>query len=254
MGPVHHAEKKLIFIVLAVLCVAGCSSAATRLSGIPPEPPRPAASGADGKTGPSYSVKGRTYYPLLSARGYEERGIASWYGPSFHGRKTACGQTYNMYKVSAAHKILPMHTRITVTNLENNKSISLVVNDRGPFVSGRVLDLSYGAAKRLAMVDKGLARVVIRTAGKVKGQRNNDLVGKFFVHIGAFERKSEAGGLVRDMKLLRYRPSMIRIVKDENRDETCWRVAFGPFKSMSDANRAHSILLRDYPSAFVAAN
>lgn len=158
-----------------------------------------------------------------------------------------------MFKASAAHKLLPLHTKITVTNLENNKSISLVVNDRGPFIPGRVLDVSYGAAKELAMVDKGLARVVIKTQGKVKGQRKNDLAGDFFIHIGAFEKKSDAKGLIRDMKSLRYKKSMIKVVKSESNNETCWRVEYGPFKSMSAANKAHSLMLRDYPSAFVTA-
>ena len=240
---------KLAFITSLFLCISGCASVLSVLSPAPPEPPKPKPSEAK-----SYKVKGRTYHPLLSANGYEERGIASWYGPSCHGRKTACGMTFDMYKVSAAHKILPLYTRITVTNIENNKTISLVVNDRGPFVPGRMLDLSYGAAKQLAMLDKGFARVVIRTSGKVKGQHKNDLVGNFFIHIGTFEKKADANGLILDMKLLKYKKSMIEVVETETNYETCWHVEYGPFKSMSAANNAHSLIQQDYPSAFVRVN
>lgn len=236
---------KVAFIASLFLCISGCASILSVLSPAPSEPSKPKSEAK------SYTVKGRTYCPLLSANGYEERGIASWYGPSFHGRRTACGQTFDMYKASAAHKILPLHTRITVTNIENNKTISLVVNDRGPFVPERVLDLSYGAAKQLAMVDKGFARVVIKTSGKVKGQRKNDLVGNFFIHIGAFEKRSDANGLILDMRSLRYKKSMIDVVETETNYETCWHVEYGPFKSMSAANKAHSLIKQDYPSAFV---
>ncbi|MEN6621927.1 MAG: septal ring lytic transglycosylase RlpA family protein, partial [Smithella sp.] len=155
------------------------------------------------------------------------------------------------YKASAAHKILPLDTIITVTNIENNKTISLIVNDRGPFVPGRVLDLSYGAAKQLAITDKGLARVVIKTSGKVKGQYKNDLVGNFFIHIGAFEKKSDANSLIADMRLHKYKKSMMEIVETTINNETNWHVEYGPFKSMAAANKAHSLIQQDYPSAFV---
>lgn len=236
-------KVKVAFITSLLLCISGCASF---FSGVPSEPPKPKPSEAK-----SYTVKGRAYHPQLSAEGYEERGIASWYGPSFHGRKTACGQIFDMYKISAAHKILPLHTKVTVTNIENNKTICLIVNDRGPFVPGRVIDLSYGAAKQLAMVDKGLARVVIKTSGKVKGQHKNDLVGNFFIHIGMFEKRSDASGLIHDMKSLRYKKSMIEVVETETNYETRWRVAYGPFKSMLAANKAYSLIQQDYPSSFV---
>jgi len=107
---------------------------------IPPEPPKPEQElpirGRKGKRDELYRANGKAYYPLLSKRGYEERGIASWYGPSFHGRKTSSGETFDMHKISAAHKLLPMHAQVTVVNLENGRSTTLTVNDRGPFVAG----------------------------------------------------------------------------------------------------------------------
>ena len=141
-----------------------------------------------------------------------------------------------MYKLSAAHKLLPMHTKIKVTNLENGKSLTLTVNDRGPFVSGRVLDLSYAAAKMLAMVDKGLARIRIRTSGPVEGQHAQDLTGEFCVHLGSFEDESDAFILLQDMKSLRYKAPRPRVVKSDRDEQIRWSVEAGLYKSMSDAD------------------
>jgi rare lipoprotein A len=112
----------------------------------------------DPKVGP-YSVMGKTYWPVQSGLGFKEEGFASWYGIDFHGKKTATGETYDMFSVSAAHKTLPLGTKVRVTNLENGRELELVVNDRGPFVDGRIIDLSYASARLLGMADNGLARV-----------------------------------------------------------------------------------------------
>jgi len=112
----------------------------------------------DPKTRP-YVVFGRTYYPLQSAHGYREEGTASWYGKDFHGKRTASGEVYDMYGVSAAHKLLPLGTKVRVTNLGNGRDVVLVVNDRGPFVDGRIIDLSLGAARRIGSAEQGLALV-----------------------------------------------------------------------------------------------
>lgn len=112
----------------------------------------------DPKTGP-YSVMGKTYWPVQSAMGFREEGFASWYGIDFHGKKTATGETYDMFSISAAHKTLPLGTKVRVTNLENGRELELTINDRGPFVDGRVIDLSYASARLLGMADNGLARV-----------------------------------------------------------------------------------------------
>lgn len=108
-----------------------------------------------------YTVLGKTYYPLQSAAGFRETGVASWYGPNFHGKKTANGETYNMYAMTAAHKILPLGTVVRVSHLNNGKNIIVRVNDRGPFVDDRIIDLSYTAAKQLDMIGTGTARVQI---------------------------------------------------------------------------------------------
>jgi len=106
-----------------------------------------------------YEVFGETYEVLDTAKDFEERGVASWYGSKFHGRKTSSGETYNMYNMTAAHKHLPLPTFVLVTNEENGKQLVVKVNDRGPFVDDRVIDLSYGAAARLGVLDTGTARV-----------------------------------------------------------------------------------------------
>jgi rare lipoprotein A len=226
---------------------------------IPPEPPKPEQAPLanqprnPNKTGKAYQVYGKTYRPLLTASGYQEKGIASWYGPSFHGRHTSCGEVFDMYKPSAAHKLLPMHTKIRVTNLENGKSLTLTVNDRGPFVPGRVLDLSYAAARSLDMVDNGLARIRIRTSGPVEGQHAGDMKGDFCVHVGSFEAETDALLLLEDMKSLRYKSSILKVVRADRGGEIRWRVEVGPYKSMSDADRAQSKVVKDYPSAFTVA-
>lgn len=106
-----------------------------------------------------YSVMGKTYWPVQSALGFQEEGFASWYGIDFHGKKTATGEVYDMFSISAAHKTLPLGTKVRVTNMENGRELELMVNDRGPFVDGRIIDLSYASARLLGMADKGLARV-----------------------------------------------------------------------------------------------
>jgi rare lipoprotein A len=110
----------------------------------------------------SYVVFGKRYYPLKSAKNFVQEGIASWYGKDFHGKKTANGERYNMYAMTAAHKTLPMNTRVRVTNLNNGKTMIVRINDRGPFGGSRIIDLSYTAASRLGIAQKGIGRVRIK--------------------------------------------------------------------------------------------
>ncbi|MBM7061399.1 septal ring lytic transglycosylase RlpA family protein [Pseudomonas sp. UL073] len=108
-----------------------------------------------------YTVLGQTYYPLAESRSYKAVGTASWYGTKFHGQATANGEKYDLYGMSAAHKTLPLPSYVRVTNLENNKSVILRVNDRGPFYSDRIIDLSFAAAKKLGYAEVGTARVKV---------------------------------------------------------------------------------------------
>lgn len=107
----------------------------------------------------NYKIKGKVYSTLSHSKGFVQTGTASWYGPGFHGRKTANGEIYNMHALTGAHKTLPLVTYAKVTNLENKKSIVIKINDRGPFIGNRMLDLSRAAAKKLGVLHKGTAKV-----------------------------------------------------------------------------------------------
>ena len=112
---------------------------------------------------PFYDVFGKRYYVLSSSVGYWERGVASWYGPGFHKVQTSTGESYDMYAMTAAHKTLPLPAYVRVTNLQNGRSVIVRVNDRGPFVGNRIIDLSYTAAVKLDMLRNGTAMVEVRT-------------------------------------------------------------------------------------------
>ena len=111
---------------------------------------------------PFYDVLGKRYFVLSSSVGYVERGVASWYGPGFHKVRTSTGETYDMYGMTAAHKTLPLPAYVRVTNLQNGRSVVVRVNDRGPFVGNRIIDLSYTAAAKLDMLRNGTAMVEVR--------------------------------------------------------------------------------------------
>lgn len=108
-----------------------------------------------------YTVLGKSYYPMNDGRHYQETGTASWYGTKFHGQATANGEAYDLYGMTAAHKTLPLPSYVRVTNLDNNRSVILRVNDRGPFYSDRIIDLSFAAAKKLGYAETGTARVKV---------------------------------------------------------------------------------------------
>lgn len=130
------------------------------VSGVPDAVPR--VEKARPQNQKSYVVLGKRYYPMKSGLGYRKKGIASWYGKKFHGRKTATGETYDMYQMTAAHKTLPLPSYAEVVNLNNGRRIIVRVNDRGPFHHGRIIDLSYSAAKKLDIIGKGTGQVEVR--------------------------------------------------------------------------------------------
>ena len=144
---------------LAALVIAGCAGNAPAPSPLPS-----VASGERSARGnpPFYEVFGERYYVLDSSQGFAERGVASWYGPDFHGKATSSGEVYDMRELTAAHKTLPIPTWVEVTNLVNGRSVIVRVNDRGPFVDDRVIDLSQRAAEELDMIREGTARVQVR--------------------------------------------------------------------------------------------
>ncbi|HLQ12622.1 MAG TPA: septal ring lytic transglycosylase RlpA family protein [Steroidobacteraceae bacterium] len=153
------------------LLLAACASAPRRAARAPAAPDRVATPDAVPRAEPRsshgnppyYDVNGRRYQVLASADGYTERGVASWYGPDFQGHNTSSGEPYDMYGMSAAHRTLPLPCYARVTNLSNGRSVIVRVNDRGPFVANRIVDLSYTAALRLDIVRTGTAFVELRT-------------------------------------------------------------------------------------------
>src|SRR5258706_7873777 len=151
------------------LLLAACASAPRRAVPAPPGPaaapdaiPRVEPRRSHGNP-PYYDVNGRRYQVLASANGYTERGVASWYGPDFQGHNTSSGEPYDMYAMTAAHRTLPLPCYARVTNLANGRSVIVRINDRGPFVANRIVDLSYTAALRLDIVRTGTAFVELRT-------------------------------------------------------------------------------------------
>lgn len=168
-------------LLLSVL-LAGCGTApdpGRKADGHPTVVPRDLASIPDAVprveplsrygNPPEYEVFGQRYRTLASSQGFEQRGLASWYGTKFHGRRTSSGEAYDMFAMTAAHRHLPLPSYVQVTNLNNGKQVIVRVNDRGPFVGGRVIDLSYAAAHRIGMVEKGVAPVHIRAVGPADG-------------------------------------------------------------------------------------
>ena len=206
-----------------------------------------------------YIINKRTYYPLPSAEGYEETGIASWYGSDFHGRSTSNGETYNMYDITAAHKLLPMHTMLLVINLENGKQTVVRVNDRGPFVQGRIIDLSLGAARKVDLVQSGTAKVKIIALGEVK--KTNGQVqfkkhaalrsGEYFVQIGAFTQ--QYNGLKLQKKFLDSGHHTV-IQQALINGQTFYRVQVFVGRTLNNARRSEQALLsKGYRGAFILA-
>ncbi len=157
-------------LTLAAMSLAACGgndvrdsapSGSVSVPDLPGDPvPRPEARSRYGN-GPVYEVLGQTYSVMDSSSGYKERGVASWYGKKFHGRLTSNREPYDMYEMTAAHKTLPLPTYVKVRNLRNNRSIIVRVNDRGPFVHNRIIDLSYAAALKLDMIRDGTSLVEV---------------------------------------------------------------------------------------------
>ena len=174
---VQHCGLRLLALIgLCTLTLAGCSIASRKPATPAPEAvpapspapesipdviPRREPRSAHGNP-PFYSVLGKRYVVLATADGYLERGVASWYGPTFHGENTSNGEKYDMYGMSAAHKTLPLPTYARVTNLKNGRSIVVRINDRGPFVANRLIDLSYSAASKLDMLKEGTTLVEVK--------------------------------------------------------------------------------------------
>jgi len=257
--------KKIFFLAVFL---AGCSSAPQQpQSSVPQARPQPPAKGGyykdDGpgdKVPPNlasipdavprsepphryanrpYQVFGKNYVPIAASQPYREQGAASWYGKKFHGQKTSSGEVYDMYQMSAAHKTLPIPSYARVTNLANGRSVVVRINDRGPFHSDRIIDLSYAAANKLGYIAAGSARVEVESvtpgqtvAAPAQEPKNAVEPGNTYIQVGAFSSRENAEDLRgRIARQLSWLTDAVQVLSIGN----LWRLHVGPYKSNDDA-------------------
>lgn len=208
-----------------------------------------------------YEVFGERYYVMASSASYQERGVASWYGKKFHGKPTSSGVPYDMHGMTAAHKSLPLPTRVRVTNLRNGRSVIVTVNDRGPFVDNRLIDMSFAAAKQLDMVTSGTTLVEVEalpfgvsdnpvmasadsaaapislpapvaTAQAATGPAVEDSTGVLYLQVGAF---GDAGNAERlKSRLQSAGLDGVIIHRDQTEQPALFRVRLGPIVDVAE--------------------
>jgi rare lipoprotein A len=201
-----------------------------------------------------YTVMGKRYEPLDSHVGFVQTGIASWYGKDFHGKKTSNGETYDMHAMTAAHKTLPLGVFVKVKNTDNGDETVVRVNDRGPFVKGRVIDLSYAAAKKIGVDIKGTAPVRIEALGyrtpgtdKFNAPETYD-TGYYTVQIGSFKEYPNALRLMEEMKKI-FGFSEIHMI--DVYGQNFYRVYAGKYASLREAENAEKDFSEHgYPGSF----
>jgi rare lipoprotein A len=223
--------------LLGLLTVSACSTFEQRDSAppirldpdaIPDAVPRFEVIGRAGNRTP-YEVLGKTYHLLPSPVGYVEEGEASWYGTKFHGRRTSNGEVFDMYAMTAAHKTLPIPCYAKITNLENGRTAVVRINDRGPFHSDRLIDLSFAAATKLGYMNKGTARVRIEVLDP-KALIELPKAGGYYLQLGAFSDRSRAEALL--TKAL----GAITAEGEVLREKAVYRVRLGPLATFAEAD------------------
>ena len=207
-----------------------------------------------------YKALGKWYQPLPDSKGFRQRGVASWYGVDFHGKKTSNGEVYDMYALTAAHKTLPLGTYVRVYNLENGRRLDVRINDRGPFVRGRIIDLSYTAANQIGIVGPGTAEVEIVALGTPVDGRNGSTAsfsagdyysGNFTFQVGAFVDRQNAERLKN--KLARDYGNTHITVFDRG-DKVFYRVRVGKCTTLAQAAQYENQLIQNgFPDAFAVA-
>lgn len=204
-----------------------------------------------------YTIRGIRYQPLSTGKGFSDQGYASWYGQKFHGHKTSNGEIYDMYQMSGAHKTLPLPSFVRVSNLENGKQVVVRVNDRGPFHSGRVIDLSYAAALKLDMLKTGVAKVKIDVIhvdqeGKITVGRSpiikkaiNQNSQQLFIQVAALQNKTQVEKLAKRLQTQYQRPYKTRFEKG------IYKLHLGPIPNVQEADKLLSLLKSEaYPGAY----
>jgi len=238
-------------LVLAA-SLAACAGNSAQRSAPPPAPSEANASGVTSAVPPRsargnppfYEVLGKRYHVLPTSAGYVQRGVASWYGPDFHGLATSSGERYDMNAMTAAHTTLPLPTWVEVTNLENGKRVVVKVNDRGPFVKNRLIDLSRAAATALDMVGTGTARVEVRAVAppadafraatpavaaappaspSASAAAQAAPVERMFLQVGAFAQQENAERLVARLRASGFvNPTLVTQPDDGRRLHRVW--------------------------------
>jgi rare lipoprotein A len=254
MNLMRQAPVRMFMGVFLALGMAACAAR---------RPPSETMPTPGARTQRPYQINGVWYYPIPSAEGFEERGLASWYGPQFHNRATANGEIYDMYAMTAAHKVLPLGTHVKVTNLQNGRSTIVRVNDRGPFVAGRVIDLSYAAADTIGVAKSGLAPVHVEAIQVAAEQRSGSKTywvpepvpslryGRFVIQIGAFRESDNAYRLARQMAS-RYTDS--KVSNGVEKSLAYYRVHVGKFQDLVLAREELERLRQQgFADAFVVA-
>ncbi len=205
----------------------------------------------------SYRVLGKRYHPSFVEVGQVMDGISSWYGPNFHGKKTSNGETYDMHARTAAHKTWPMDTMVKVRNLQNGKSTIVRINDRGPFVKGRIIDCSYTAGKEIGLDRMGIAKVSIEVlgfAGKIESTERiaknkmahtptRVVLSNFGIQVGAFRRYAGAETIKRNYtgRYSRYNPIIKRFSVDGAPLYRVWLMGFGSEQEARDFKMSHDL-------------
>jgi len=265
-----HRFYRTTTVLLVSIAMSACTFGSRRdsapkrhvnVSDIPNAVPRVEARSKGGNPS-SYVVFGKRYSVMDSSHGYVERGIASWYGTAFHGKKTSNGETYSMYQMTAAHKSLPIPTYVEVKNLQNGKTIVVRVNDRGPFHQNRIIDLSYVAAKKLGIAGIGTGLVEVRSINprswkkdqqpKRTPSQNRQTIANFnnlFIQAGAFASQHNANQLQKQLVSL-FPDKSIQLAK--NTQDQLFRVRIGPITSVKEADRiAQTISDNGHPTPHV---
>ena len=194
----------------------------------------------------SYVIDGKRYFTLSCARGFTERGVASWYGTKFHGRRTSSGETYDMYGMTAAHRTLPLPTYVRVRNLSTGREIVVRVNDRGQFHDDRILDLSYAAATKLGIARRGTGLVEVRaldpgsTAAASATSPCRIEPATIFIQAGAFRTPANASRMRAGLAVATRLP--VRVRRTVYNGRAMYRVWLGPVSSVEEADRVVSTL------------
>ena len=194
-----------------------------------------------------YEVFGQQYTVMLSADGYTEEGIASWYGMKFQGRRTSNGEIFDVYKATAAHKSLPLPSYLRVTNLENNSSMVVRVNDRGPFVDGRLIDVSYGVAVKLGFAEQGTARVRLEHIS-VDGKddwRGTQASNYRQLQVGAYQLRPSAEQVAAQIRSILGDDIHVHVSSVQHETITIFRVRVGPVDSFEKLSELQKLFVKN---------